>query len=63
MMDFLFHQWRIRRTRKSIVRIIQQAAREFRYGMLHSVTQRGAELAQPRASLCSKLRGLVALGG
>ncbi|GAA5511053.1 hypothetical protein Rcae01_06566 [Novipirellula caenicola] len=31
MMDFLVRQWRIRRTRKSIVRIKQQVVDEFRY--------------------------------
>ncbi|GAA5508403.1 hypothetical protein Rcae01_03869 [Novipirellula caenicola] len=31
-MDFLVRQWRIRRTRKSIVRIKQQAVDDFRYG-------------------------------
>ncbi|GAA5506902.1 hypothetical protein Rcae01_02355 [Novipirellula caenicola] len=31
MMDFLVRQWRIRRTRKSIVRLKQQAVGEFRY--------------------------------
>ncbi|GAA5504726.1 hypothetical protein Rcae01_00165 [Novipirellula caenicola] len=31
-MDFLVRQWWIRRTRKSIVRLKQQAARDFRYG-------------------------------
>ncbi|GAA5505938.1 hypothetical protein Rcae01_01388 [Novipirellula caenicola] len=30
-MDFLVRQWWIRRTRKSIVRLKQQAARDFRY--------------------------------
>ncbi|GAA5510711.1 hypothetical protein Rcae01_06221 [Novipirellula caenicola] len=31
-MDFLVRQWWIRRTRKSIVRINQQAVDDFRYG-------------------------------
>ncbi|GAA5505941.1 hypothetical protein Rcae01_01391 [Novipirellula caenicola] len=31
MMDFLVRQWRIRRTRKSIVRLNQQAVGDFRY--------------------------------
>ncbi|GAA5509413.1 hypothetical protein Rcae01_04912 [Novipirellula caenicola] len=37
MMDFLVRQWRIRRTKKSIVRLKQQAVDEFRYEMLHGI--------------------------
>ncbi|GAA5507518.1 hypothetical protein Rcae01_02974 [Novipirellula caenicola] len=41
-MDFLVRQWCIRRTRKSIVRLNQQAVDEFRYQkMLQSVGPSG----------------------
>ncbi|GAA5509498.1 hypothetical protein Rcae01_04997 [Novipirellula caenicola] len=42
-MDFLVRQWWIRRTRKSIVRLKQQAVDDFRYG-IHVPGEAGGNL-------------------